>query len=45
MLVGMGSCLFVLIGNFAWQDLTFGNSAGVALDPSRVIAYGASSWS
>lgn len=39
MLVGMGSCLFVLIGNFAWQDLTFGNSAGVALDPSRVIAY------
>lgn len=39
MLVGLGAALFVLVGNFAWSDLEFGNDVGVVLDPSRVVAY------
>ncbi len=39
MLVGMGSCLFVLVATYGWDDLTFGAEGGVTLDPSRVIAY------
>jgi putative Mg2+ transporter-C (MgtC) family protein len=39
MLVGLGATLFVLVGNFAWSELEFGNDVGVVLDPSRVVAY------
>lgn len=39
MLVGVGAALFVIVGNYAWGDLTFGNQSGVVLDPSRVVAY------
>ena len=39
MLVGVGAALFVLAGNFAWTELTFGSEEGVVLDPSRVVAY------
>lgn len=39
MLVGVGAALFVIAGNFAWEDLAFGNQAGIVLDPSRVVAY------
>jgi putative Mg2+ transporter-C (MgtC) family protein len=39
MLVGIGAALFVIVGNFAWSDLAFGNQVGVVLDPSRVVAY------
>lgn len=39
MLVGVGAALFVITGNFAWSGLQFGNQAGIALDPSRVVAY------
>jgi putative Mg2+ transporter-C (MgtC) family protein len=38
-LVATGACLFVLVGNYAWEDLRFGNNVGVVLDPSRVVAY------
>jgi putative Mg2+ transporter-C (MgtC) family protein len=38
-LVGLGAALFVMAGNFAWTELSFGNSAGIVLDPSRVVAY------
>lgn len=38
-LVATGAGLFVLVGNYAWEDLAFGNNAGVVLDPSRVVAY------
>lgn len=39
MLVGVGAALFVIAGNFSWSDIGFGNSVGVVLDPSRVVAY------
>jgi putative Mg2+ transporter-C (MgtC) family protein len=39
MLVGAGAALFVIAGNYAWDDLSFGSEAGVVLDPSRVVAY------
>lgn len=39
MLVGLGSTLFVITGNYAWHELRFGNQAGVVLDPSRIVAY------
>ncbi|MFN0156163.1 MAG: MgtC/SapB family protein [Gaiella sp.] len=39
MLVGLGSALFVITGNYAWDGLPFGNAVGVVLDPSRVVAY------
>jgi putative Mg2+ transporter-C (MgtC) family protein len=39
MLVGLGATLFVLVGNFSWSELEFGNQVGIVLDPSRVIAY------
>jgi len=39
MLVGLGSALFVSVGNFSWSELEFGNDVGVVLDPSRVVAY------
>ena len=39
MLVGVGAALFVFAGNFAWDELTFGNDVGIVLDPSRVVAY------
>jgi putative Mg2+ transporter-C (MgtC) family protein len=39
MLVGMGAALFVLTANFAWSEVAFGDTAGVVLDPSRVVAY------
>jgi putative Mg2+ transporter-C (MgtC) family protein len=39
MLVGVGAALFVIAGNFAWDELAFGSQAGVILDPSRVVAY------
>jgi putative Mg2+ transporter-C (MgtC) family protein len=39
MLVGIGSCLFVIGGNYGWSELNFGNQVGVVLDPSRVTAY------
>lgn len=39
LLVGVGAALFVMAGNFAWTELSFGNSSGVVLDPSRVVAY------
>jgi putative Mg2+ transporter-C (MgtC) family protein len=39
MLVGVGAALFVITGNYAWNDLVFGNAAGIVLDPSRVVAY------
>jgi putative Mg2+ transporter-C (MgtC) family protein len=39
MLVGVGAALFVMVGNYAWGDLEFGNATGIVLDPSRVVAY------
>jgi len=39
MLVGLGAALFVIVGNFSWSELEFGNDVGVVLDPSRVVAY------
>ena len=39
MLVGLGATLFVIVGNFSWSELDFGNQVGVVLDPSRVVAY------
>jgi putative Mg2+ transporter-C (MgtC) family protein len=39
MLVGLGAALFVIVGNFSWSGLDFGNDVGIVLDPSRVIAY------
>lgn len=39
MLVGLGSALFVITGNYAWYELRFGSEVGVVLDPSRVVAY------
>lgn len=39
MLVGVGAALFVIAGNYAWSDLSFGNAEGIVLDPSRVVAY------
>jgi putative Mg2+ transporter-C (MgtC) family protein len=39
MLVGLGAALFVIVGNFSWSELDFGNQVGVVLDPSRVVAY------
>ena len=39
MLVGVGATLFIIIGNFSWSELDFGNQVGVVLDPSRVVAY------
>ena len=39
MLVGLGAALFIIIGNFSWSELEFGNDVGVVLDPSRVVAY------
>lgn len=39
MLVGVGAALFVMVGNFAWTGISFGNEEGIVLDPSRVVAY------
>ena len=39
MLVGHGATLFVIVGNFSWSEMEFGNRTGVVLDPSRVVAY------
>ena len=39
MLVGVGAALFIIVGNYSWSELDFGNQAGVVLDPSRVVAY------
>jgi len=39
MLVGLGSALFIIVGNFSWSELDFGNQVGIVLDPSRVVAY------
>ena len=39
MLVGLGAALFVIVGNYSWSELDFGNQVGIVLDPSRVIAY------
>lgn len=39
MLVGVGAALFVIAGNYAWDDLVFGSETGIVLDPSRVVAY------
>jgi len=39
MLVGLGAALFVIVGNYSWSGLDFGNQVGIVLDPSRVIAY------
>ena len=39
MLVGLGATLFVIVGNFSWSEIEFGNRIGVVLDPSRVVAY------
>lgn len=39
MLVGVGAALFVIVGNYSWSDLEFGNAEGFMLDPSRVVAY------
>lgn len=38
-LVGVGAALFVIVGNYSWVELSFGNQTGVVLDPSRVVAY------
>jgi putative Mg2+ transporter-C (MgtC) family protein len=39
MLVGLGAALFIIVGNYSWSELEFGNQVGVVLDPSRVVAY------
>ncbi|MEZ5098558.1 MAG: MgtC/SapB family protein [Thermoleophilia bacterium] len=39
LLVGVGAALFVVVGNYSWNGIPFGNDAGVVLDPSRVVAY------
>jgi putative Mg2+ transporter-C (MgtC) family protein len=39
MLVGVGAALFIIVGNYSWSELDFGNQVGIVLDPSRVVAY------
>ena len=39
MLVGLGAALFIIVGNYSWSELDFGNQVGIVLDPSRVVAY------
>jgi putative Mg2+ transporter-C (MgtC) family protein len=39
MLVCVGATMFMLVGVYAWSDLTLGNQIGVVVDPSRVASY------
>jgi putative Mg2+ transporter-C (MgtC) family protein len=38
-LVAGGSCLFMLVGVYAWADFTFSQRVGAVVDPSRVASY------
>ncbi|MGE5691516.1 MAG: MgtC/SapB family protein [Pseudomonadota bacterium] len=38
-LVAGGSCLFMLVGIYAWADFTFSQRVGAVVDPSRVASY------
>ena len=38
-LVAGGSCLFMLVGIYAWADFTFSQRIGAVVDPSRVASY------
>lgn len=39
MLVCVGATMFMLVGVYAWGDMTLGNQIGVVVDPSRVASY------
>lgn len=39
MLVCVGATMFMLVGVYAWADISLGNSIGVVVDPSRVASY------
>jgi putative Mg2+ transporter-C (MgtC) family protein len=39
LLVGLGACVFTLVGVYAWADMRLGNQIGVVVDPSRVASY------
>ena len=39
MLVCVGATMFMLVGVYAWTDMTLGNQIGVVVDPSRVASY------
>jgi putative Mg2+ transporter-C (MgtC) family protein len=38
-LVAGGSCLFMLVGIYAWADFNFSQRVGAVVDPSRVASY------
>ena len=39
MLVGVGSCLFMIVGVYGWADFEFSQRIGAVVDPSRVASY------
>jgi putative Mg2+ transporter-C (MgtC) family protein len=39
MLVSVGSCLFMIVGVYGWEDFRFSQDAGIIVDPSRVASY------
>jgi putative Mg2+ transporter-C (MgtC) family protein len=39
MLVCVGATMFMIVGVYAWSDMTLGNQIGVVVDPSRVASY------
>jgi putative Mg2+ transporter-C (MgtC) family protein len=39
MLVCVGSCLFMIVGVYAWADFQFNQRIGAIVDPSRVASY------
>jgi putative Mg2+ transporter-C (MgtC) family protein len=39
MLVAGGSCLFMIVGVYAWSDFTLSQEVGAVVDPSRVASY------
>ena len=38
-LVAGGSCLFMIVGVYAWADFTLSQQVGAVVDPSRVASY------
>jgi len=38
-LVGVGACLFVLIGAYGWQEIPVDGAAGISYDPARIVSY------
>lgn len=38
-LVGLGSCLFVIVGVYAWADLGVAGAGEISIDPGRIVSY------